>query len=151
MRYVLLLSFLIWQVPGWADLETRYLAKGRILYEAPAEDDVLRVYLQPGFVTKLEVPEDVYLVLIGNGSLVQVEVSGDKRSVILKPLADEGITNLMVDTQNLKLNYEIVIQQEEIVDYRLWMNRQRPLQSHQEPLPKQKAGVPNDCGNGCEE
>ena len=123
MRWILVLVILAWSVPAQAFIETRYLDKGKIIYEFPAEDDVLRIFVSPGFVTKIELPEDAELVLVGDNELLKVEVSSDKRSVIINALTVEGMTNLIVDTSSLHLNYEVIIGSADKVDYRVWIDQ----------------------------
>lgn len=123
MRWILALLILTWSVPAQAFIDNRYLDKGKIIYEFPAEDDVLRVYVSPGYVTKIELPEDAELVLVGDDDLLKVVVSTDKRSVIINALATEGKTNLIVDTASLSLNYEVTIGTAEGVDYRVWIDQ----------------------------
>lgn len=122
MRVFLILAVLLGCGTAHASVETRYLQKGKIWYEFPAEDDVLRIYVSPGYVTKVELPESADLVLVGNADFLKVEVSSDKRSVILKALVEEGKTNLLVDTLTLHLNYEVIIKEQELVDYRVWID-----------------------------
>lgn len=122
MRILIILTLLFSCSTAHASVETRYLQKGKIWYEFPAEDDVLRIYVSPGYVTKVELPERAELVLVGNADYLKVEISSDKRSVILKALVEKGKTNLLVDTKTLHLNYEVVIKDEVQVDYRVWID-----------------------------
>ena len=122
MRLLIILTFLFSAMPAYASVDTRFLQKGKVWYEFPAEDDVLRIFISLGYVTKVELPEEADLVLVGDADLLKVEVSSDKRSVILKALSDEGKTNLLVDTKTLHLNYEVIIKNELDVDYRIWID-----------------------------
>ncbi|MCA9405190.1 MAG: pilus assembly protein N-terminal domain-containing protein [Candidatus Omnitrophica bacterium] len=131
MRLILIVFFLAWSIPALAFIGTRYLEKGKIVYEYPAEDDVLRVFVSPGFVTKIELPDDVELVLVGDTDLLKVEVSSDKRSVIVNTLSTEGETNLIVDTASLNLNYEVIIGDKDKVDYRVWIDEYKRLRDKQ--------------------
>lgn len=131
MRILLVIILLSMSVPAQAFIEKRYLDKGKIIYEYPAEDDVMRVFVSPGFVTKIELPEEAELVLVGNNDLLKVEISSDKKSVIVNALTVEGKTNLIVDTASLHLNYEVMIGTEEKADYRVWIDEYKYFKSEQ--------------------
>ncbi|MCA9408600.1 MAG: hypothetical protein H6755_05935 [Candidatus Omnitrophica bacterium] len=141
MRILIVLFLLLSIVPVQAYVSDRYLDQGKIVREQITDDDVLRIFVSEGFVTKIELTEDAELVLVGNTDLLRVDLSSDKRSVIINVLANKGKTNLIVDTASLNLNYEVEIGSEEKVDYRVWVNgdeayRNTPADADQEEFGK---------------
>jgi len=123
MRILMVVILLLLVVPVQAYVNSRYLEQGKIVREHLAEDDVLRIFVSQGFVTKIELSEDAELVLVGNTDLLKVDLSSDKRSVIVNVLTDAGKTNLIIDTASLHLNYEVEIGPEEKMDYRVWIEQ----------------------------
>ena len=57
MKIIFLIAFMLLSGNVWADMDNRYLHSGKVLYETPLEEDVLRVNLALGYCTVLEFPE----------------------------------------------------------------------------------------------
>ena len=117
MKIMLLITFML--LPGslWAEQDNRYLEAGKVLYENPLEEDVLRVNLALGYCTVLQFPEKPILVTVGDNSLTQVEIPKNSKSVVIKPLQEAGETNVFVFTSNQRFNYNVVIGDPKKVDY----------------------------------
>lgn len=115
MRHFVFLILMVITTPLWAD--DRYLSDGKVLYENPQEQDVLKVNTALGFCTVLEFPDKPTMVNIGDNSLIQVEVPQNSKSIVIKPLEDSGETNLFVFTANQRFNYKVIIGDERQVDY----------------------------------
>lgn len=103
--------------PCWAFDSGRYLDNGKVVREAPQEEDILRVNLAYGFSTVLEFAEKPTMVAVGDDALIQVEVPSNSRNVVIKPLEKEGTTNMFVFTPSQRFNYEVAIGEQEDSDY----------------------------------
>ena len=117
MKIILLIAFMFLSGNVWAEMDNRYLESGKVLYETPLEEDVLRVNLALGYCTVLEFPERPMLVTVGDNSLVQVEVPKDSKNVVVKPLQATGETNIFIFTSNHRFNYNVVMGNPKHVDY----------------------------------
>ena len=117
MKIILLIAFMLLCGNVWAEMDNRYLQSGKVLYETPLEEDVLRVNLALGYCTVLEFPEKPMLVTVGDNSLVQVEVPQSSKNVVVKPLQGAGETNIFIFTPNHRFNYNVVIGDPKHVDY----------------------------------
>jgi hypothetical protein len=117
MKIILLITFMLLSGSLWADVDNRYLQSGKVLYENPLEEDVLRVNLALGYCTVLEFPEKPLLVTVGDNSLIQVEVPQNSKSVVIKPLQNAGETNIFIFTPNQRFNYNVIIGDPLHVDY----------------------------------
>ena len=103
--------------PLWAGPDNRYLDAGKVLYENPLDQDVLKVKTSLGYCTVLEFAEKPMLVTVGDNSLIQVEIPQNSKSVVIKPLQEAGETNLFVFTPSQRFNYNVVIGTPKEVDY----------------------------------
>jgi len=117
MRITIFLTFILLAGPLWADQDNRYLEEGKVLYENPLEQDVLKVKVSLGYCTVLEFPEKPVLVTVGDNSLIQVEIPQNSKSVVVKPLQEAGETNLFVFTPSKRFNYQVTIGDTAQVDY----------------------------------
>lgn len=117
MKAVMLIVFMFLSGPLWASQDGRYLESGKVLFERPIEEDVLRVNTSLGYCTVLEFSEKPMLVTVGDNSLIQVEIPQNSKSVVIKPLRDAGETNLFVFTPSQRFNYNVVIGDAKYVDY----------------------------------
>lgn len=106
-------------LPGtlWANQDNRYLQSGKVQYEIPLEEDVLKVNTAIGYCTVLEFSEKPMLVTVGDNSMIQVEIPQNSKSVVIKPLQGVGETNLFVFTPSQRFNYNVVIGDPAHVDY----------------------------------
>ena len=106
--------------PTSAKAVDRYDTQGQVIFENyPEKANVMQVYLRSGFATKLEFEESVDLTVNGNNRMLSLIESKDRKSLILYPKQISGVTNLLVDTKKRKMNYEVVIGNEEVLDYRI--------------------------------
>ena len=117
MKIILLITFMLLSDSLWADVDNRYLQSGKVLYENPLEEDVLRINLALGYCTVLEFPEKPLMVTVGDNSLIQVEVPQNSNSVVIKPLQNAGETNIFIFTPNQRFNYNVIIGDPIHVDY----------------------------------
>ena len=117
MKTIILIALMFLAVPLWASQDNRYLKEGKVLYENPLEQDVLRVRTSLGYCTVLEFPEKPMLVTIGDNSMIQVEIPQNSKSVVIKPLRESGETNLFVFTPSQRFNYNVVIAAAKEMDY----------------------------------
>ncbi len=117
MKIMLLITFMLLSSSLWAEGGNRYLQSGKVLYETPLEEDVLRVNLALGYCTVLEFPEKPMLVSLGDNSLIQVEIPQNSKNVVVKPLQDAGETNIFIFTPNQRFNYNVIIGNTKHVDY----------------------------------
>lgn len=117
MIYLILLIFFAMVAPSWAQVDSRYLASDKVVYETPQEQDVLKVNTSLGFCTVLEFPDKPTMVSVGDNALVQIEVPQNSKNVVIKPIEDSGETNLFVFTAYQRFNYKITIGNEQNVDY----------------------------------
>ncbi len=117
MKIIILLMFMLLSNPLWAEEDARYLQAGKVQYELPLEEDVLKVNTAIGYCTVLEFPEKPMLVTVGDNALIQVEIPQNSKSVVIKPLVEAGETNLFVFTPNQRFNYSVVIGDPKHVDY----------------------------------
>ena len=113
MRLLLIVVLLCLALPGYADADVF------VLSDIQRTKDFVRVYVHPEYVTKLEFADEIMLVVTGNNSLLHIEVSGDKKGILIKPLGISGETNLIVDTLTRKFTYEVVVSNEKQADYRI--------------------------------
>ncbi|MBI3601517.1 MAG: hypothetical protein HY209_01275 [Candidatus Omnitrophica bacterium] len=117
MKTILLALFMFLSGPLWAEPDNRYLDPGKVWFEKPLEEDVMKVNTSIGYCTVLEFPEKPMLVTIGDNSLIQVEIPQNSKSVVIKPLQQSGETNLFVFTPNQRFNYKVIIGGAEQMDY----------------------------------
>ncbi len=117
MKIIILITFMFWAMPSWANQDNRYLKEGKVLYENLMEQDVLRVKTSLGYCTVLEFPEKPMLVTIGDNSMIQVEIPQNSKSVVIKPLRESGETNLFVFTPSRRFNYNVLIGTPNEMDY----------------------------------
>ena len=117
MKIMLLITFMLLSGPLWADQDSRYLQSGKVLYETPLEEDVLRVNLALGYCTVLEFPKKPMMVTVGDNSLIQVEIPQNSKNVVIKPLQEAGETNIFIFTPNQRFNYNVIIGDPKHVDY----------------------------------
>ena len=103
--------------PLWANQDSRYLQTGKVQYETPLEEDVLRINTAIGYCTVLEFAEKPMLVTVGDNSLIQVEIPQNSKSVVIKPMQESGETNLFVFTPSQRFNYKVTIGDPGQVDY----------------------------------
>ncbi len=102
--------------------EGRYDSTAEVLLDVKLqEDQITRVYIRPLFATKLEMPDQIIRAIPGDQteSLIKTVITKDRMGIYIIPVAETGITNLLVDTNNSKFNYEIIIGDERLLDYRL--------------------------------
>lgn len=117
MKILMLITFMFLSSPLWANQDARYLEMGKVQYETPLEEDVLKVKTAFGYCTVLEFPEKPMLVTVGDNSLIQVEIPQNSKSVVIKPMQEAGETNLFVFTPSQRFNYNVVIGASGQVDY----------------------------------
>ena len=115
MKTLMLMVFLM--LSGLALADDRYLDLGKVAYEKPLEEDVLKVNTALGYCTVLEFPEKPMLVTVGDNSLIQVEIPQNSKSVVIKPIQGKGETNLFVFTPSQRFNYNVTIGDKGQVDY----------------------------------
>ncbi|HOY09010.1 MAG TPA: TrbG/VirB9 family P-type conjugative transfer protein [Candidatus Omnitrophota bacterium] len=113
MRWLLIVGILCLSLPGYAYSDTS------VLGDIQRTKDIVRVYVHPEYVTKLEFADEIMLVVAGDNSLLHIELSGDKKGVLIKPMDRSGETNLIIDTLSRKFTYEIVVSDEKPAVYRL--------------------------------
>lgn len=133
---VLLLTVVI-ACPSWASDIDRFQTQGQVILEKyPEQMDVMQVFLRPGFATKLEFEEGIELTVNGNNSMMSLIESKDKKSLIVYPRQSVGVTNLLVDTEKRKLNYEVVIGNKDALDYRIRGGKNiRKVNNSEEDIP----------------
>jgi len=117
MKTLILITFMFLSSPLWANQDNRYLQTGKVQYETPLEEDVLKVNTALGYCTVLEFAEKPMLVTVGDNSLIQVEIPQNSKSVVIKPMQEAGETNLFVFTPSQRFNYNVTIGDPTQVDY----------------------------------
>ncbi|MBF0490204.1 MAG: TrbG/VirB9 family P-type conjugative transfer protein [Candidatus Omnitrophica bacterium] len=117
MKTILLIVFMFLAGPLWAYPDNRYLETGKVLFEKPLEEDILKVQTSLGYCTVLEFSERPTLVTVGDNSLIQVEIPQNSKTVVIKPLQESGQTNLFVFTPSQRFNYNVTIGSASQVDY----------------------------------
>ncbi len=117
MRLLLFVLFISISTASFASEANRFLNPGKVLYEEPQEDDILKVQTAIGYTTVLEFSEKPTMVTTGDSELLQIEVPKNSRNVLIKPLFEIGETNLFVFTPNQRFNYKVIIGDEQDVDY----------------------------------
>ncbi|MDO8674751.1 MAG: hypothetical protein Q7K71_01375 [Candidatus Omnitrophota bacterium] len=117
MKTLMLITFMLLSGSLWANQDNRYLQTGKVQYETPLEEDVLKVNTALGYCTVLEFAEKPMLVTVGDNSLIQVEIPQNSKSVVIKPMQEAGETNLFVFTPSQRFNYNVVIGSPAQVDY----------------------------------
>ena len=116
--------------PAFAVKMDRYQSQGEVVTVAgQVQPEVMKVFLKQGYATKLDLDEPIEMAINGNRALLSMVESEDKRSLVIYPRASRGVTNLLVDTQSKRLNYEIVVGEEENLDYRIVLAKP----AHQQP------------------
>jgi len=117
MKTLMLIMLMFLSGPLWAHQNSRYLQTGKVQYETPLEEDVLKVNTAIGYCTVLEFAEKPMLVTVGDNSLIQVEIPQNSKSVVIKPMQEAGETNLFVFTPSQRFNYNVSIGDPAQVDY----------------------------------
>ena len=92
-----------------------FTQKGKVLYDSPGEDDIIVVKLSLGRMTVLSFSDELIVVTIGDEELFKVERT--KKDVYIKPLFDQGETNLFCWTDKKRYNFHLVIGPLEKVNY----------------------------------
>ncbi len=70
MRIAWLIVFTFLSTSIWAMPDNRYLQPGKVFFERPLEEDVMKVNTALGYCTVLEFPEKPMLVTAGGTSLL---------------------------------------------------------------------------------
>lgn len=89
--------------------------KDKILYDSPTEDDIIIVNLSLGRMTVLSFSDEVIVVTGGDDELFKVERT--QKDVYIKPLFDQGESNLFCWTEKKRYNFHLVIDNVEKVNY----------------------------------
>lgn len=114
--YIIIL-FLFCPVVRAANSDKAEQESTRVIYEDPTEDDVVTVHSSEGYCTILEFPEKPLMVAVGDSSLIKIEVPANSKTVLIKPLAAAGKSNLFVYTKTRRFNYKVQVGEVSTLDY----------------------------------